>query len=71
MERYGIPQALYTDHGSVYWPRKGESETLTEVGRALQTLGVKLIFANSPQAKGRKTFKGSLWNVRTAHTRIA
>jgi hypothetical protein len=59
MERNGIPQALYTDHGSVYWPRKDrndrsyDSETLTELGRALQTLGVKLIFANSPQAKGR------------------
>jgi hypothetical protein len=53
MERYGIPQALYTDHGSVYAPRKDDSETVTELGRALQTLGVKLIFANSPQAKGR------------------
>src|SRR5271165_4594704 len=53
MELYGIPQALYTDHGSVYWPRKDDSETLTELGRALQTLEVKLIFANSPQAKGR------------------
>jgi len=53
MELYGIPQALYTDHGSVYWPRKDDSETLTELGRALQTLGVKMIFANSPQAKGR------------------
>ncbi|MDE3111300.1 MAG: ISNCY family transposase [Acidobacteriota bacterium] len=53
MERYGIPRTLYTDHGSVYAPRKDGSETLTEVGRALRQLGVELLFANSPQAKGR------------------
>ncbi|MFI5111108.1 MAG: ISNCY family transposase [Terriglobales bacterium] len=53
MERYGIPQALYTDHGSVYAPHKDGSESVTEVGRALRHLGVKMIFANSPQAKGR------------------
>jgi hypothetical protein len=51
VEQYGIPRALYTDHGSVYTPTQGEA--LTEVGRALQQLGVEMIFANSPQAKGR------------------
>jgi hypothetical protein len=53
VERYGIPRALYTDHGSVYAPRKEEGTSVTEVGRALRQLGVELIFANSPQAKGR------------------
>ena len=52
VERYGIPQAIYTDHGAVYAPTSG-SDTKTEVGRALGTLGVEMIFANSPQAKGR------------------
>lgn len=48
-ERYGIPKALYLDHGSVFYaPGK-----LTDVGRALKTLGVEMIFAHSPQAKGR------------------
>lgn len=50
MERYGIPHALYTDHGSAY----GKSaEEKTQVSRALECLGVHLIRANSPQAKGR------------------
>jgi hypothetical protein len=53
VERYGIPRALYTDHGSVYAPRKDEASSVTEVGRALRQLGVELVFANSPQAKGR------------------
>src|SRR5665213_195033 len=53
VERYGIPRTLYTDHGSVYAPRKDGSESVTEVGRALRQLGVELLFANSPQAKGR------------------
>jgi len=51
IERYGIPRALYTDHGTVYVPTQGTG--VTETGRALQRLGVEMIFANSPQAKGR------------------
>jgi len=62
VERYGIPRSLYTDHGSVYAPRTEGSrtdrprtgpESETEVGRILRHLGVELMFANSPQAKGR------------------
>ncbi len=66
MERYGIPQSLYTDYGSVYTQRPLQRYTsrrssrdtqqevaLTEVGRALRQLGVEMIFAKSPQAKGR------------------
>jgi hypothetical protein len=47
--RYGIPHALYTDHGSVYYAE----QKLTDVGRAMKQLGVEMIYANSPQAKGR------------------
>lgn len=50
MERYGVPQALYSDRGAVYGKSK---EEITETGRALMQLGVQLIRANSPQAKGR------------------
>ena len=46
---YGIPRAIYTDHGSVYYDIKG----ITEYQRALDDLNVECIFANSPQAKGR------------------
>ena len=49
VERYGIPKSFYTDHGSVFYAEN----SLTDVGRAMQSLGVKLIFAKSPQAKGR------------------
>ena len=48
-ERFGIPQTLYIDHGSVFYAEN----KLTDVGRAMKTLGVEMIFANSPQAKGR------------------
>ncbi|MGH9439325.1 MAG: ISNCY family transposase [Terriglobia bacterium] len=51
MERYGIPQALYTDHGSAYGVSANDART--EVARALERLGVRLIQAHSPQAKGR------------------
>lgn len=49
IERHGIPKSVYTDHGSVFYAER----KLTDFGRALQTLGVQPIFANSPQAKGR------------------
>jgi len=49
IERYGIPQAVYTDRGSVFYTE----HNLTDVGRAMEMLGVRMIFANSPQAKGR------------------
>ena len=51
----GIPLALYTDrhpvfkHRSEYQP----AATATQFGRAMEELGVQLIFALSPQAKGR------------------
>ena len=48
-ERFGIPLSLYLDRHSVYYEENG----LTEFGRAMQSLGVELIFAGSPQAKGR------------------
>jgi transposase len=49
VQRYGIPAALYVDRHSVYW----NEQCPTQFGRALAQLGCKLIFARSPQAKGR------------------
>jgi hypothetical protein len=48
---YGIPWQLYTDRFSVFESRI--KENLTQFRRALQTIGIKWIGANSPQAKGR------------------
>jgi len=49
-ERYGIMHEFYTDHGSVYHDKHHRQ---TDTARALTRLGVRLIQANSPQAKGR------------------
>jgi transposase len=54
--KYGRPVALYTDRHSIFEPQeKGQAlaDGLTQFGRALQELGIELIRANSPQAKGR------------------
>ncbi len=59
IERYGIPQALYTDWNNVYVrvPNAEErvtgAEPLTQFGRMCATLGIRIIPASSPQAKGR------------------
>jgi hypothetical protein len=50
MLRYGIPREFYVDFGSVYHAKKNR---LTDVSRALSRLGVNVIHARSPQAKGR------------------
>jgi hypothetical protein len=47
---YGIPRAIYTDHGTVYYD---SPESTTEYQRAMNELNVECIYANSPQAKGR------------------
>jgi hypothetical protein len=50
--KYGRPNSLYTDRFSVFEsPLKKES--LTQFQRALKSLEIKWIGANSPQAKGR------------------
>jgi hypothetical protein len=62
IKRYGIPKSIYLDKHSAYkynrpqkyrdWPFRDQEE-LTQFGRACQQLGLELIYANSPQAKGR------------------
>jgi transposase len=55
---HGLPLSLYTDRGSHYFftPEAGaavDRKQLTQVGRALERLGVEHIAAYSPQARGR------------------
>ncbi len=52
VQRYGIPREIYTDKSIIYHPPT-KGDRLTDVGRALTRLGVKMILAHSPQAKGR------------------
>jgi transposase len=55
---HGLPCSLYTDRGSHYFytDKAGEAvdkDRLTQVGRALDRLGVEHIPAYSPEARGR------------------
>src|SRR5438874_4956370 len=57
--KYGIPRALYTDWKNVYKRKATAAEQLrgevavTQFGRMCQKLGIRIIAASSPQAKGR------------------
>jgi transposase len=55
-KQYGKPVAFYSDkHGifRVNMPSAGNSDAITQFGRAMQELDIKIICANTPQAKGR------------------
>lgn len=63
VKKYGLPRSIYLDKHSTYkvnkkqqrykdWPFRDEEE-LTQFARGCKQLGIELIYANSPQAKGR------------------
>lgn len=61
VRKHGLPASLYVDRAGIY-RCEGEAsiagqlagkEPQTQFGRAMEALGVELILANSPQAKGR------------------
>jgi len=52
IERYGIPLAFYVDLKSVYVSKKNTA-TFSHVEKACKKLGIRIIRAYSPQAKGR------------------
>ena len=56
IQRYGIPIALYTDRHSVFKnvPGSGLAGAPTQFSRAMDEIGIQMVFALSPQAKGRK-----------------
>jgi len=61
VREYGVPVSLYVDRDSIYRCERLANveeqitgkEPRTQFGRAMEQLGVELILANSPQAKGR------------------
>jgi transposase len=72
VERYGIPKAIYVDWKNIYVTKReptveeqlaGELP-LTQFGRACQKLGVEIITASSPQAKGRVERKHGVYQDR-------
>jgi len=67
-KHHGVSQSVYADCHSVFWTDREPTieeqlinkKPATEVGRGLAELGVTLILAHSPQAKGRIE---RLWNT--------
>ena len=56
IEHYCVPRSTYSDkHGvfKVNHPEAKSGDGLTQFGRALTELGFEIIYAHSPQAKGR------------------
>jgi len=69
VEKEGLFCALYSDRGSHFFvtPKAGEpvdKGRLTQVGRALKELGVQMIPAYSPQARGRSERNFGTWQGR-------
>ncbi len=69
IERKGVFCALYSDRGSHFWltPKVGgkvDRHRLTQVGRALRELGIGMIPAYSPQARGRSERSFGTWQGR-------
>ena len=64
LELFGIPVSIYSDRHTIFFsPKKdklsleeqlaGKRVNLTQFGRAMNQLGIQMIAARSPQAKGR------------------
>jgi transposase len=69
IETQGLFCSLYSDRGSHFFvtPKAGEKvdkHRLTQVGRAMKELGVQMIPAYSPQARGRSERSFGTWQGR-------
>jgi len=69
IETHGLFCALYSDRGSHFFVTVKEGEKvdkhrLTQVGRAMKELGVQMIAAYSPQARGRSERSFGTWQGR-------
>jgi hypothetical protein len=69
VEKHGWFAALYSDRASHFFvtPQAGgkiDPHRLTQVGRALKELGIKMIPAYSPQARGRQERNYRTWQGR-------
>lgn len=69
VEERGVFCSLYSDRASHFWltPKSGERvdrQRMTQVGRALRDLGIEMIPAYSPQARGRSERNFGTWQRR-------
>ncbi len=77
IEKKGLFCSFYSDRGSHYWltPEAGgkvDKQRLTQFGRAMKQLGIEMIPAYSPEARGRsermfRTHQGRLPNELALH----
>ena len=74
VQSVGIPAALYVDRHGVFrhTPGSGLPGTATQFSRAMDELGIQMIFALSPQAKGRvERTAGTFQNRLVTELRLA
>ena len=74
VEHRGVPVALYTDRHAVFkhTPGPGLPAGPTQFSRAMDEMGTQMIFAQSPQAKGRVERTGGTFQDRlVAELRLA
>lgn len=82
VRRHGIPLAVYSDRHSIFFKTRDKDLSLeealagrpepTQFGRLLQELGIQLILARSPQAKGRvERLWGTFQDRLTSELRLA
>ena len=66
VQHLGLPVALYTDRHGVFrhTPGSGLPGMPTQFSRAMEDLGIQMIFARSPQAKGRVERAGGTFQDR-------
>jgi hypothetical protein len=69
VDRQGLFCALYSDRGSHFFvtpkgAEKVDKQRLTQVGRAMKDLGIEMIPAYSPQARGRSERNFGTWQGR-------
>lgn len=73
--KYGRPIAIYSDKHSIFrinQPGCTKNACITQFGRALQELDIELIYANTPQAKGRvERMNGTLQDRLVKEMRLA
>src|SRR5664280_321116 len=78
--KHGLPASLYVDRDSIYRCEGVESiaeqlagkQPQPQFGRAMEQLGIELILANSPQAKGRvERMNGTLQDRLVKELRLA
>lgn len=73
LRKHGRMVAIYADRNSIFFATDKHNEpVLTQFGRALQELGIDLIPASSPQAKGRvERFNGTAQDRLVKELRLA